>query len=212
MTYKFDKCPRWWKEIYKFDNEIRSWSIFRFMLMKECIELSLRYGNPFDASMEEMAGHIRTTRQFVSSQFKVLEAGEWLSINRGKYRGHKSTISVNWGKLDALYLAHEKEFNNMEKTFQSVNGNNPLTIKKNSQSVNGINPLGKDKALTGGNKALTRGSESVNEVNNNKNDKENDKESGTGSALAFQGQASPVQKHDPKVCEDFHKAVKDLYQ
>ena len=41
--------------------------------------------------------------------------------------------------------------------------------------------------------------------------KENDKKSNTGSALACQGQASPVQKHDPKVCEDFHKAVEGLY-
>lgn len=43
-----------------------------------------------------------------------------------------------------------------------------------------------------------------------KETKETIQKKGAGSALAYQGQALPAQRYNPKVCDDFHKAVEKL--
>lgn len=142
MNYTFDRCPRFWKEMPKLDDDISKWDASKFFLMKELMELADRFGNRFDCGYEELASHTRTTRRTISPQMKELEREGWINIRRGKFRGFKSTIIVNWDKIDRLYKKHEVSLGNMEKKSKRVRSFDALKNK----SVQSLHPL-KDESV-----------------------------------------------------------------
>ena len=121
--YKFDKIPRWFKEIAQYDEEIAKWNIYKYMVMRESIELSLRFGNPFGITLTKFGQHIKTERHAVSRYLTQLAKEEWLKYTAGKYTNHSAVIEVNWDKLNGLYETNKARFKTMVGKQKSGIGN-----------------------------------------------------------------------------------------
>jgi len=157
MGYKFDKSLRWFKEVSKFDSEIKNWKKEKFWIMREAIELGLRFGKkPYNIPLVDFGVHVGMTRQTCAKYLRELSG--WLIYRAGKFTGCSATITVNWEKLDKLYKTHESKFKRMETEQESVN------------------PVNAVESVKVGAKSVKVGAESVNAVNDKEKDKKRDKE------------------------------------
>ena len=158
--YKFDKSLRWFKEVAKNDIDIAEWNAYKFIVMRECIELSLRFGiKPFTIPLIDFGKHVGMKRHGISRNLRKLKKEGWINYIAGKYTNHSAIIEVNWHKLKVLYEKHKDKFKVMEGEQESVAQSNAVIKSVNQYS-----------------KSVAPRSESVAQSANKRKDIENDKE------------------------------------
>jgi DNA-binding MarR family transcriptional regulator len=108
--YKYDMSIRWWKKVAQFDEEIANWSPHKWWLMREILELSVRWGSDFTIDLNDLALRVHLERHYVGRTLKKLDHEGWLTYEKGEHRRKKSRISLRWSKVNELFRRHELEF------------------------------------------------------------------------------------------------------